>query len=314
MARYAAIDIGTVTCRLLIVDVDEQGWHELYRNSKIVNLGEGVDATGMLAPAAIDRVCAVLAEYKEVLEQYSDEPITLRCMATSASRDASNAADFAARMSELGLDLNIIPGEAEAGLSFLGASADYTGERLLVSDIGGGSTELIAGVAGEGIVHAHSFNIGARRATERLLLSDPPTAEEQETLAAWVREEFMPFFEKLHELNFVPERYVAVAGTATSVVSVRDAMEPYDPERVHGATVSADELAAVTDRLAALPLEQRREVVGLLPKRAPIIVAGMRILQQVLALSGLPSYTASETDILEGIILDAASTAGDPPA
>ena len=157
----------------------------------------------------------------------------------------------------------------------------------------------------QGIVHAHSFNIGARRATERLLLSDPPTAEEQEALAAWVREEFTPFFEELRALNFVPERYVAVAGTSTSVVSVRDAMDPYDPERVHGATVSADELAVVTDRLAALPLEQRREVVGLLPKRAPIIVAGMRILQQVLALSGLPSFTASETDILEGIIMDA---------
>lgn len=305
--RYAAIDIGTVTCRLLIADVDEQGFHERYRCSKIVNLGTGVDATGTLAPESINRVCDAVAEYMAVLQQHSNEPIVLRCMATSASRDANNAVEFRERMAALGVDLSVIPGEREAELSFLGASMDFPGESLLVSDIGGGSTELIAGVAGEGIVHAHSFNIGARRATERLLHSDPPTAEERAALAAWVQEEFTPFFNELAERGFQPQRYVAVAGTSTTAVSIREGMEPYDADVVHGSVVTAEELDAVASKVNVLPLEERVHVAGLQPNRAPIIVAGFAILQQVLNLSGLGSFTASETDILEGIILDAAA-------
>ncbi len=306
--RYAAIDIGTVTARLLVADVDEQGaLHELYRRSEIVNLGAGVDETGMLAPDAIDRVCAVVAQYRTAIDELSgDELIVVRCLATSASRDARNADEFANRLAELGVELSVIPGEYEAQLSFLGASGSFLGERLLVSDVGGGSTELIAGVAGEGVVYSHSFNIGSRRATERLLQSDPPTRAEQEDLAAWVQEEFTPFFNELQSLGFVPQRYVAVAGTATTAVSIDRGMEQYQPDVVHGSAVDAETLDALIRHLAALPLEERVKVVGLQPKRAPIIVAGFIILQQVLKLSGLPSFTASETDILEGIILDSA--------
>lgn len=306
--RYAAIDIGTVTCRLLVADVDARGIHDICRRSEITNLGAGVDATGALSEDAIERVSAQVAEYKSIIDAITaeGEPVQVRAMATSASRDASNADEFAARLAEVGVELSVIPGDKEAELSFLGASHDFVGEKLLVSDIGGGSTELIAGVAGQGIVHAHSFNIGARRATERLLHGDPPTGEERATLAAWVQEEFAPFFAELHELGFVPQRYVAVAGTSTSVVSIDKALDPYDPAVVHGSEVSAKVLDAVAQRIYHLPLEQRKQVVGLQPNRAPIMVAGLVILQQILALSGLPSFTASETDILEGIILDAA--------
>ena len=307
--RYAAIDIGTVTARLLVADVDAQGrLHELCRRSEIVNLGAGVDETGMLAPDAIDRVCQVVVQYRAAIDELSqDEPMVVRCLATSASRDAGNADEFAKRLADLGIELDVIPGEYEAQLSFLGASGSFIGERLLVSDAGGGSTELIAGIAGEGVVHAHSFNIGCRRATERLLKTDPPTAEEQAALAAWVREEFTSFFDELRAMDFVPQRFVAVAGTATSAVSIDKVMEVYDSRAVHGTEVSAETLASITNRLAAMPLEDRMKVVGLQPKRAPVIVAGFIILQQILALSGLPSYTASETDILEGIILDSAA-------
>ncbi|MBQ9020405.1 MAG: Ppx/GppA family phosphatase [Eggerthellaceae bacterium] len=304
--RCAAIDIGTVTARLLVADVDALGMHELYRCSEIVNLGAGVDETGILAPDAIERVCAVVAQYRSVIDELSqDEPTVVRCLATSASRDARNAGEFAARLAELGVELSVIPGEYEAQLSFLGASGDFAGERLLVVDAGGGSTELIAGVAGEGVVHSHSFNIGCRRATERLLKTDPPTPEEQAALAAWAHDEFKGFFDELDEMGFVPARLVAVAGTATSAVSIDQAMDPYDPERVHGSAVSAETLEALIARLAGMPLEERMQVVGLQPKRAPVIVAGFIILQQVLKLSGLPTYTASESDILEGIILSA---------
>lgn len=306
--RYAAIDIGTVTCRLLVAEVDAGGIHEICRRSEITNLGAGVDATGALSGDAIERVCAQVAEYKDIIDAITaeGEPVQVHAMATSASRDASNAAEFQERMAALGVDLSVIPGKREAELSFLGAAMDFPGERLLVSDIGGGSTELIAGVAGKGIVHAHSLNIGARRATERLLHADPPTKAERAALAAWVQEEFAPFFAALEEVGFQPQRYVAVAGTSTTAVSIRDEMDPYDAQAVHGSTVSAEELGAVAAKVNALPLKARKQVVGLQPSRAPIIVAGFIILQQILTLSGLPSFTASETDILEGIILDAA--------
>ena len=309
--RYAAIDIGTVTARLLIADVDAAGLHPLTYESNIVNLGAGVDATGALDPQAIDRVCATVERYMEKVAQASSEkPVQVRCLATSASRDASNADVFVERMAQLGVEMMVISGVREAELAFLGASADFPGEALLVSDIGGGSTELIAGVAGEGIVHSHSFNIGSRRATERCIVNDPPTKEELRAIADWAAPQFATFFEELKQRGFTYERYIAVAGTSTTVVSIAEAMDPYDRDRVHGARVSAGTLDAVVDRLAGMALEQRCNVVGLQPNRAPIIVAGMTILQQVLKASGLSSFTTSETDILEGIVMDAARTDG----
>lgn len=219
--RYAAIDIGTVTCRLLVADVGDRGLRELYRRAEIVNLGDGVDATGALSAVAIDRVCAVVEEYLEIVIGYASEcPVEVRCLATSASRDASNADMFSARLEQLGVKLSVIEGSREAELSFKGASACFAGERLLVSDIGGGSTELIVGVAGEAPLHSHSFNIGCRRATERLLPSDPPLAEEIDSLASWAREELSGFFDEVGSLGFAPERYVAVAGTPTDRKSV----------------------------------------------------------------------------------------------
>ena len=142
--RYAAIDIGTVTCRMLVADVDEAGrLHELDREYTITNLGEGVDATGVLKPAAMQRVADAVARFLDVLRGFAtpEHPaITTRAMATSAARDARNADEFEALMAGLGVTLSVIPGEREAALSFAGASCDFRGERLLVVDIGGGST------------------------------------------------------------------------------------------------------------------------------------------------------------------------------
>ena len=309
MGRYAAIDIGTVTCRLFIADVDEGGLHELVRRSSIVNLGEGVDATGVLKPQAMERVRACVAQYQEIIESYAspDCPIALTAVATSASRDAENADEFARILAGEGVQLSVIPGTREAALSFMGASCDFVGERLLVVDSGGGSTEVIAGVGGEDPLVAHSFDIGCRRVTERLLAGDPPTDEELQAARELCQRNFQPFFDRLADRGFVPERMVAVAGTATSVVSVHEAMDPYDSSRVHGYCVSRDVLHEETRRLAGMTLEQRRTVTGLQPDRAPVIVAGMEILGQVLDCSGLGSFTVSESDILQGIIMAASS-------
>lgn len=189
--RYAAIDIGTVTCRMLVVDVGESGLHELTREYAITNLGEGVDATGELKPEAMERVVRAIDGFLAVRDSLStpDHPVVRTvAVATSAARDARNAADFAARLRERGIELSVIPGAREAALSFSGASIDFSGERLMVVDVGGGSTEVVMGTGGVEPVCAHSFNVGCRRVTEKFLASDPPAPEELVRARAWIRE------------------------------------------------------------------------------------------------------------------------------
>ena len=304
--RYAAIDIGTVTCRMLVVDADESGLHELAREYAITNLGEGVDATGELKPEAIDRVVRAIDGFLAVRDSLStpDYPVVRTvAVATSAARDARNAAEFAARLRERGIELSVIPGSREAALSFSGASIDFSGERLMVVDVGGGSTEVVMGMGGVEPVCAHSFNVGCRRVTEKFLASDPPAPEELARARAWIREQMASWFADQAKEAASLERVVAVAGTATTVVSIRDCMETYDSSRVHKARVSRQELLEVYERLAALPLSERKQVVGLDPKRAPVMVAGLLILLEVLDFAGIDAFTVSETDILHGITL-----------
>ena len=304
--RYAAIDIGTVTCRMLVVDVGESGLHELTREYAITNLGEGVDATGELKPEAMERVVRAIDGFLAVRDSLStsDHPVVRTvAVATSAARDARNAADFAARLRERGIELSVIPGAREAALSFSGASIDFSGERLMVVDVGGGSTEVVMGMGGVEPVCAHSFNGGCRRVTEKFLASDPPAPEELARARAWIREQMASWFADQAKEAASLERVVAVAGTATTVVSIRERMETYDSSRVHKARVSRQELLEVYERLAALPLSARKKVVGLDPKRAPVMFAGLLILLEVLDFAGIDAFTVSETDILHGITL-----------
>lgn len=307
--RYAAIDIGTVTCRMLIAEVDASGHlHELDREYAITNLGEGVDASGVLKSCAMQRVAETVARYLEILATYNtpDHPVVgVRAVATSAARDARNAADFEALMRTTGVSLSVIPGTREAALSFAGASSDFEGE-IMVVDIGGGSTEVIVGNAGDDPARSHSFDIGCRRLTEKFLASDPPTPQELQTARTWIEEGMAPFFADLRAAGFAPARLVAVAGTATTVVAVRDRMEVYDSARVHRAVVTRAQLDAVSEALSQAPLAQRRQIVGLDPGRAPVIVAGMIILQTVLDLARVSEFSVSESDILHGIILNEA--------
>lgn len=308
--RYAAIDIGTVTCRMLVADIDEAGQlHELDREYTITNLGEDVDATGVLKPEAMQRVADAVAQFQQVLAGFEQpsHSIEVTAMATSAARDAKNAAEFERVLAELGVELAVIPGAREAALSFAGASCDFAGEQLLVVDIGGGSTEVVAGRAGCDPERAHSFNIGCRRVTEKFLAADPPAADELAAARAWAEEGMRPFFDELRASGFVLDRLVAVAGTATTVVSIREQMRVYDTARVHKALVTRAELDEVGEQLRSVALPERQKIVGLDPGRAPVIVAGMVILQTVLDLAGVDSFTVSESDILHGIILDKAA-------
>ena len=309
--RYAAIDIGTVTARLLVADVDADGTlSDLQRDHDICNLGVGVDKTGVLDPAAIERVGAVVGRFVETLDGLraaDGKPIEVTANATSASRDARNSGDFVSLLANLGIELQVIPGEKEAGLSFAGASSAFPGEQVIVLDVGGGSSEVIAGQAGCTPAYAHSFNIGCRRVTERYFESDPPTADQIAAARTWITKTMRDYLGALASDGYDSSRIVAVAGTATSVVSMRDEMQVYDSTRVHGACVSRAELGALFDRLARMPLADREHVTGLEPQRAPVIVAGLLILQCILDTLGADSMTVSERDILHGIILDAAS-------
>lgn len=304
--RCASIDIGTVTCRLLLVDVLDASLVELERRCNITNLGIGVDKTGLLRDDAIDRVVSQVAEYVDVVRTYissdhSSIPIT--AVATSAARDAQNASVLIERLRELGVELSVIPGTREAALSFRGASCGYEDEHLMVVDIGGGSTEVVLGIGGEAPQFSHSFNIGCRRMTERFMAGDPPTEEECNALRAWVRGEMTPIIAQAQAQGCSVDRIVAVAGTATSVVAIDKHMEVYDSSRVHATVVPRETLQCIYDELRSLPLEQRKMVVGLEPARASVIVAGLAILLEVLDIVGCSSFTVSESDILQGILL-----------
>lgn len=312
--RYAAVDIGTVTCRLLIADVDARGQlSEVSRDMEICNLGLGVDETQLLQPESIERTVSALERFSNTIvhlqENDAAHPFAgIRAVATSASRDAKNAADFQAAVGERTIfRLEVIPGSEEAALSFAGASSAFPGEDVVVVDVGGGSTEVVAGLSGSAPSRARSFNVGCRRVTERFLPTDPPLPAELEQARAWIAASFGDYFTQLENEELLPALIVAVAGTATSAVTMRDHIAEYDPTLVHGVRVSVGDLRDLVNMLAALPLEQRMQVVGLEPKRAPVIVAGMLILQVVLDLAHADFFVASEYDILHGIIFALAS-------
>ena len=303
MTRVAVVDVGTNSTRLLIADVDGGAVREVERRSIVTRLGEGVDASGALGDAPRERVLSVLAEYAAAIAEHGATATT--AVMTSAVRDASNGAEFATEVRERhGLDGRTLTGDEEARLTYLGATAardGEPGERLLVIDIGGGSTELVIGERGEVDFHV-STQVGVVRHSERHLHSDPPTADELAALAA----DAGPALERA-----VPPRErdrvtaaVAVAGTATQCAGIDLGHRPAD---VEGHRLSVDTLEAMLERLAGLPLAERREVPGLDPERAPTIVAGVVVLLHALAAFGLRAVEASDRDILWGAALELAS-------
>jgi exopolyphosphatase/guanosine-5'-triphosphate,3'-diphosphate pyrophosphatase len=301
--RVAVVDIGTNSTRLLIADVDGGHPQEVEKRSIVTRLGEGVDSTGRLAEAAKERVFEVLGQYAEAIEEHGAE--RRFAVMTSAVRDAADGEAFAAAVRDrYGLDGRTLSGDEEARLTFLGATAAREGDAgpLLVVDIGGGSTELVVGERGEVRFHV-STQAGVVRHSERHLRSDPPAREEMDALARDVRaivEDAVPAAAR--GVGAV----VAVAGTATQCAAIDLELEPYDAARVEGHVISAGRLAELRATLAALPLEERREVRGLHPDRAPVIVAGTILLAEVLEAFGLDAFEASERDILWGVALDSA--------
>ncbi|GAA3394866.1 Ppx/GppA phosphatase family protein [Streptomyces roseoviridis] len=312
MTRVAGIDCGTNSIRLLVADVDPKTGElvELDRRMTIVRLGQGVDETGRLAPEALERTFAACREYAEVIKELgvggpSDEGKgRIRFVATSASRDAENRADFVNGVVEiLGVEPEVITGDQEAELSFTGATKELRGDdRYLVVDIGGGSTEFVVG--NRHVEAARSVDIGCVRLTERHVRSDPPTAAEVEAIVADVRAaldlaaETVPIGEA--------DTLVGLAGSVTTVAAIALGLDAYDSERIHRSRISFDQVAEVVGRLLVSTHDERAAIPVMHPGRVDVIIAGALVLLEIMERTGAAEVVVSEHDILDGIALSVA--------
>jgi exopolyphosphatase / guanosine-5'-triphosphate,3'-diphosphate pyrophosphatase len=303
VARVAAIDIGTNTTRLLVADVDGGRIGDIERESRITRLGEGVDERRRLLPVPIARVRNTLTDYRRTIERLGAERTLV--IATSATRDAENGEAFLGEI-EWSYDFTtrLLSGDDEALMTYRGVTSGRSLDAgTVIIDIGGGSTELVAGGA-NGVGWHDSLDIGSVRLTERFLHGDPPSEEELAACAAAVQAllaERVP-----DEIREQTSAAIGVAGTITSIAALALGLEEYDSEQVHGSRLAAAALGEQLDRLASVPLSERRKLRPLDPERAPVIVAGAIIARETLSFFGLDVLEISERDILDGAALAAA--------
>jgi exopolyphosphatase/guanosine-5'-triphosphate,3'-diphosphate pyrophosphatase len=301
--RVAAVDLGTNTTRLLVADVGAGSVLEVERESRITRLGEGVDVRRRLLPLPIARVRNCLTDYRRTLESLGAER-TL-AVATSAIRDAENGEAFLGEVEwSYGFATRLLTGDEEAELTFRGVSVDRTVEPgTVIVDVGGGSTELV--LAGpDGVAFRTSLDIGSVRLTERFLTADPPTRGELDDCAraiASLLAERVP-----DDVREAVRAAIGVAGTLTTLAALDLALPAYDRDQVQGHLLTSEGARRQLERLAALPLAERRRVTALEPERAPVIVAGAAIVVELLAFFGLDAIEASERDLLDGAALEAA--------
>ena len=307
--RLGAIDVGTNTTRLLAVEVGSAELAELERTLTFTRLGEGLDASRRISPAAVERTVAAIGRYVQRCRELDAERI--RIAGTSAVREAANRDELLRAVeAATGCAMEVLSGEKEAALSFAGATQDLGVGRYLVCDIGGGSTELAAGrkpAGGPGAVSPEiegrvSLPLGVVRLTERHLASDPPTPDELASLEADV-ERILEGVEGVR-LDPAGTRLVGVAGTVTSLAAVRLGLEVYDPKAVHGSRLTSNDVEELYRKLAAMPLAERESLPPLPPGRADVIVAGCAILSRVMARWSFRDVQVSEKDILDGLVLE----------
>ena len=318
----AAIDIGTVTARLALAQVEDGRVIRMAKYTEIVNLGEGVDTTKRLLPEAIHRCVGCVSSYVDHARKEGAEAVV--CTLTSAARDAENAPDLGMGLASLGLEPMIIPGEIEGALTFLGVSHDFENHRILVADSGGGSTELVVGtladqLAAQGagqqlegqqldINFVESVELGCRRLTERFnLSSDHPSAEDIDGAHKMAAQMMSEAIGRAQQQCAAPELLVGVGGTATSLIAIRDHLDPYDPSKVHLNHISLDEVLQIEGLLASKTLKEREDITGLQAKRAPVMLAGTILLAELMKNSGFKHLVVSESDLLFGLVITAAA-------
>lgn len=302
MTRVAAVDCGTNSIRLLVADIDPAAGTEaeVERRMEIVRLGEGVDRTGVLSPAALARTFAACETYAEVIRSTGAERV--RFVATSASRDVDNRDEFVAGVRDrLGVVPEVVSGDEEATLSFAGATRELLAgpdlRPFLVVDIGGGSTELVLGDTD--VTAARSVDVGCVRMTERHLHGDPPTAEQVSAARADVEAairgagETVPLAEA--------RTLVGLAGSVTTVAAMALGLAAYDRDRIHHSRISAADVHRVAGTLLAMTHDQRAALPFMHPGRVDVIGAGALVLAVVLENVPVDEVLVSEHDILDGI-------------
>lgn len=316
MPRVAAVDCGTNSIRLLVADVtvreDGSSWlKDVHREMRVNRLGQGVDATGRLAPESLARTRESLLAYGEMLRRTGTSvgPDTVRVCATSATRDAENREEFFGMVRELlGVDAEVITGDEEAALSFAGAVADLDPDEgpFVVADVGGGSTELVTGTWDA--VHAEvtaalSTDVGCVRLAEKFLHDDPPTQAQIAEAEEFTRATLAPAFDAV-AVDEV-QTWVAVAGTATTLAAVAMELRTYDADRIHLSRLGLDDVRATARRLEGMTRAERAALGPMHPGRVDVIGGGslvMRVLADELAeRAGVTELVVSEHDILDGM-------------
>jgi exopolyphosphatase/guanosine-5'-triphosphate,3'-diphosphate pyrophosphatase len=303
MTRLAAVDIGTNSVRLLVADVDGEGRNAslrpVERLMRITRLGQGVDASRALAPEAIERTLAVLREYRGVIETHGAARV--RATATSAARDATNRDAFFGPATEaLGVTPELLSGEEEASLSFLGATAGLDAPApYLVVDIGGGSTEFVVGTSEPEALR--SLDVGCVRITEQHLHSDPPAPEELSAAVSVVRDEVAEVLRSIPEIKDA-KTLIGLAGTVTTIAAIELGLPEYDADAIHHFRLTRAAAEDVFRTLAIEAIEQRRHNPGLEAARVDVIVGGALVLVSILRVLGFDEVLVSEADILDGLV------------
>ena len=304
MTRVAAIDCGTNSIRLLIAESNGSGGlKDLGRWLEIVRLGQGVDASGEFHSDALQRTFTAAESYAELIKEADVPAEKVHFVATSATRDVKNRETFFAGIRErLGVLPDVISGETEARLSFLGVLSRVKpqGEPVLVMDIGGGSTELITGSANGDMHNAISLDIGSVRITERFLKQNPAADDDLERATAYIDDLLAGSVVDFSSIG----TWIGVAGTATTLAGVYLELERYDPERVHGSRIPVPAIDELLHRLAGMTVDEIRALPSMHPGRADVITGGALVESRIGARLSVSDLIVSESDILDGIALE----------
>lgn len=301
MKRVAAIDCGTNSIRLLISDIDTSTntATDVCREMKIVRLGEGVDKTNAFSPRALERTFKAIDEYEQILLKHKVE--NLRFVATSATRDAQNKAMFIKGVIDrLRIVPEVIVGTEEAALSFDGATRSLRQKHkapFLIIDLGGGSTELVIG--DQEPTGAYSMNVGCVRMTERHTPGGNPTKAQEEAIRTDVRNALKEAAKKVDWQK--AQTIVGVAGTVTTVAAHILKLKTYDPDVLHGASISAQQISQTVQDFISLTPSQRAALPYMHEGRIEVITAGSIVLDEVMKAIGAQTLIASERDILDGV-------------
>lgn len=306
--RLAIVDLGTVSSRLLLAEVEEGSIASSTKRTVITDLGEGVDATGRFSTAAIGRVVDACTGFCRDIDEFA--PRAVATTLTSAARDASNGGELLAALEAMGLSPQVISGEVEAALTFLGVAHDFPGERIAVADSGGGSTELVVGryapKSALALEQAESIDIGCRRVTERLLATVPPVDADLARAREFAATQLAPFWSRLDD---APDRLVAVGGTVTTLVAHTRGMQVYDSSLVHLSELRAEEVERSIDEFSVLSTADIAALPGIQPKRAPVILAGAIVIAELMRVGGYDSLTVSENSLMAGMAATMAEAA-----